>query len=70
MKNNIRWSEDFVRAGRMMLLALFVLCSGLNVYAQSEGLTKAEERMLRRLEREALRRSEIPKTPVKKKVKA
>lgn len=69
MKNNIRWSEDFVRAGRMMLLALFVLCSGLNVYAQSEGLTKAEERMLRRLEREALRRSEIPKTPVKKKVK-
>ena len=62
---------------KIVLVTMLLLWGGLKVSAQSEGLTKAEERMLRRLEREALRKSEIPysatqaaKAEKKKKAKA
>ena len=77
MKNNIMVSKGGAMVTKIVLVTMLLLWGGLKVSAQSEGLTKAEERMLRRLEREALRKSEIPysatqaaKTEKKKKAKA
>ena len=65
MKNNIMWAKNKVTMTKIMLVVMLLMC-GLTSSAQSNGgLTKAEERMLRRLERDALRQSEIPLTPVK-----
>ena len=66
MRNNLKWAKNNAIMTAILFVVMFLMC-GLRASAQSEGgLTKAEERMLRRLERDALRRSEIPLTPVKK----
>lgn len=66
MRNNLKWAKNNTIMTAILFVVMFLMC-GLRASAQSEGgLTKAEERMLRRLERDALRRSEIPLTPVKK----
>ena len=70
MKNNFMWAKNNVLMTLIIVVVMLLTC-GLKVSAQSEGrLTKAEERMLRRLERDALRQSEIPLTPVKAPKKA